>query len=149
MKRIVTYSTAVAALAALALAAPALAGPKGPGIVKVSSSSLGKILVNGSGRTLYMFTKDRRNKDRCVSVRGCTGVWPPLLTKGKPIAAAGAKSTMLGTIKLPNGTMQVTYNGSPLYTYIGDSAPHDTSYVGTPEFGGVWYAVNSAGRAVK
>ena len=75
MKRIVTYSTALAALAALALAAPALAGPKGPGIVKVSSSSLGKILVNGSGRTLYMFTKDRRNKDRCVSVQGCTGVW--------------------------------------------------------------------------
>ena len=114
----------------------------------MSSSSLGKILVNGSGRTLYMFTKDRRNKDRCVSVQGCTGVWPPLLTKGKPVARAGAKSAMLGTIKLPGGTMQVTYNGWPLYTYVGDSAPHETSYVGVSQFGGIWNALNSAGRLV-
>ena len=143
------HSTALAALAALALAAPAVAGPRGPGIVKVSGSSLGKILVNGGGRTLYMFTRDRRNKDRCAGVQGCLGVWPPLLTKGKPIARGGAKSALLGTIKLSDGTMQVTYNGWPLYTYVGDATPHQTSYVGINQFGGLWYALNSAGGLVK
>ena len=149
MKRIVVPSAALAALAGLALAAPAGAAAKGPATVKVANSSLGKILVNGSGRTIYMFTKDGRNKDRCVTTQGCTSIWPPLTTKGKPAARSGAKASLLGTIKLPSGSLQVTYAGHPLYTYSGDVMPHQTDYVGTPEFGGTWFAVSSTGGKVK
>jgi predicted lipoprotein with Yx(FWY)xxD motif len=149
VKRIVVPSAALAALAGLALAVPAGAAAKGPATVKVSNSSLGKILVNGSGRTLYMFTKDGRGKDRCATIQGCTSVWPPLTTKGKPVARSGAKASLLGTIKLPGGSQQVTYAGHPLYTYSADVMPHETDYVGSPQFGGTWYAVSSAGGKVK
>lgn len=149
MKRTVIRSAALAAFAGLALAAPAGAAAKGPAIVKVSGSSLGKILVNGSGRTLYMFTRDGRGKDRCITIQTCTSIWPPLTTKGKPVARSGAKASLLGTIKLPGGSLQVTYAGHPLYTYAGDVMPHETDYVGAPQFGGIWYAVSSTGGKVK
>jgi predicted lipoprotein with Yx(FWY)xxD motif len=149
VKRIVVPSAALAALAGLALAVPAGAAAKGPATVKVANSSLGKILVNGSGRTVYMFTKDGRNKDHCVTIKTCTSVWPPLTTKGKPVARSGAKASLLGTIKLPNGSLQVTYAGHPLYTYSADVMPHETDYVGSPQFGGTWYAVSSTGGRVK
>jgi predicted lipoprotein with Yx(FWY)xxD motif len=150
VKRSLSPSVALAALATLALtlAAPAGASAKGPATVKVSNSILGKILVNGSGRTLYMFTKDGRGKDRCATSRGCASVWPPLTTNGKPIARSGAKSSLLGTIRLPNRSLQVTYAGHPLYTYSADLMPHETDYVGSPQFGGTWYAVSSAGGKV-
>jgi predicted lipoprotein with Yx(FWY)xxD motif len=149
VKRIVVPSAALAALAGLAMAAPAGAAAKGPATVKVASSSLGKILVNGSGRTVYMFSKDGRNKDRCATIQTCTSIWPPLTTKGKPVARSGAKASLLGTIKLPSGSLQVTYAGHPLYTYSADVMPHETDYVGTPQFGGTWYAVSSTGGKVK
>jgi predicted lipoprotein with Yx(FWY)xxD motif len=149
VKRIVLPSAALAALAGLALAVPAGAAAKGPATVKVAISSLGKILVNGSGRTVYMFSKDGRNKDRCVTIQSCTSIWPPLTTKGKPVARSGAKASLLGTIKLPSGSLQVTYAGHPLYTYSADVMPHETDYVGTPQFGGTWYAVSSTGGKVK
>ena len=148
MKRSVIPFVVPAALGALALAVPAGAAAKGPATVKVSNSSLGRILVDGGGRTLYMFTKDRRGKDRCVTIQGCTSVWPPLTTNGKPVARSGAKASLLGTIKLPNGRLQVTYAGHPLYTYSADVMPHETDYVGSPQFGGTWYAVSSTGGKV-
>lgn len=148
MKRILIPLAAIGVLA-LALAAPALAGPKGPATIKVSSSPLGKILVNGSGRTVYMFTKDPRKKDKCFAIAGCAATWPAVLTKGKPLAKSGARGSLLGTIKLPNGNQQVTYAGHPLYTYSGDLQGHETDYVGFPQFGGTWYAISAAGRTVK
>jgi len=139
----------IVAIAALTLAAPALAGSKGAATVKVSNSSLGKILVDGGGRTLYMFTRDRHNKDKCFAVRSCAATWPPLTTSAKPHARAGAKSSLLGTISLPNGSKQVTYAGHPLYVYSGDSQSHETDYVRAQQFGGTWYAVSSTGGSVK
>ena len=59
------------------------------------------------------------------------------------------RRSLLGTIKLPNGARQVTYAGHPLYTYIGDSGPGDTSYVGVSQFGGRWFALTAAGHIVK
>ena len=146
MKRIVLPS---AAIAVLALAASAPASSNSRATVKAGNTSLGKILERKSGFTLYEFTRDRRNKDTCVSVRGCTATWPPLTTGGKPIAGTGVKSSLLGTITLAHGVKQVTYAGHPLYTYSGDSGPGQTGYVGTPEFGGTWYAGNAAGHVVK
>lgn len=143
MKRmIIGLSVAVALLAAAVAEA---AGSK----VQVRHTSLGSVLANGRGFTLYTFTRDGRGRDRCVSVSGCTGVWPVLKTSGSPIAGNGVRRSLLGTIKLAGGTRQVTYAGHPLYTYVGDSGPGQTSYVGFHQFGGTWYAINAAGRIVR
>lgn len=146
MKRTLIALTCLIALAA-AGAASAAGGHRAK--LQLRKTSLGKILVNRQGFTLYEFTKDRRNMDACVSVAGCTRVWPPLTTSGKAMAGAGVKASLIGTITLPGGVKQTTYAGHPLYTYVGDNGPGQTDYVGTPEFGGTWYAVNAAGHAVK
>ena len=114
-----------------------------------STKKFGKILDNSKGFTIYAFTKDSRNKNACQNIGGCQGAWPPVVTTGKPVAGAGVKQSLLGTIKLKNGKTQVTYNGHPLYTYIGDSSPHETTYVNLFQFGGYWPAVNAAGALVK
>ena len=106
-------------------------------------------LVNSHGRTLYGFTRDSRNKDRCVTTSGCTSTWPVAASTGKPTAGPGVKSSKLSTITLSNGSRQVTYAGHPLYTYVGDSSAGETDYVGRQQFGGTWLAVNGAGKLIK
>jgi predicted lipoprotein with Yx(FWY)xxD motif len=145
MKRISILFTCIAVLAA---ASAALAAGH-PAKLKLGKTSLGKIVETGRGSTVYMFTRDSRKKDSCVKVSGCTSVWPPVTTTGRPVAAPGIKRGLLGTITLPSGAKQVTYAGHPLYRYIADSGPGDTSYVGFAEFGGSWFALNGAGHAVK
>ena len=142
-------------LAALVAAAPLVlvpfasaAGPR-PAKVQLRSTSVGRVLANGSGFTLYVFTRDRKSMDSCVMISGCTSVWPVLKTGGKPVPGAGLKAGFLGTITLAHGVEQVTYAGRPLYGYIGDSGPGQTGYVGTPQFGGTWYAINAAGKLVR
>ena len=79
--------------------------------VQLRNTSLGKILVNASGFTLYSFTKDPRNKNTCVKISGCTEIWRGLSTTAKPIAGSGVKDSLLSTITLPGGTKQVIYAG--------------------------------------
>jgi predicted lipoprotein with Yx(FWY)xxD motif len=117
--------------------------------VKLVHTSLGPILVDGSGSTLYLFTRDRRGKDRCAGVSGCLGVWPALTTREKPVAGPKLRSSLLGTIELHGDVRQVTYAGHPLYTYALDFGPRSTLYVGSYEYGGSWYAVNASGKAVR
>jgi predicted lipoprotein with Yx(FWY)xxD motif len=117
--------------------------------VHVVRTSSGSLLVNSAGFTLYLFTADRRNSDRCVKVSGCLGVWPALTVSGKPTAGKGARSSLLGTIRLPNGHRQVTYAGHPLYRYTGDGAPASTGYLGFSSFGGAWDGVSPSGHAVR
>jgi predicted lipoprotein with Yx(FWY)xxD motif len=117
--------------------------------VKLVKTRLGKILVDGAGFTLYMFTHDRRNQDRCVQESGCLGIWPALTASGKPTGGPGVRTKLLGTIKVRGVGRQVTYAGHPLYTYLFDSGHHSTYYVGVNEYNGRWYAVNAAGKAVK
>jgi predicted lipoprotein with Yx(FWY)xxD motif len=116
--------------------------------LQLRHTSLGTILVNGGGHTLYLFTRDSRNHDRCASTAGCTGIWPMLTTTGTPTVGRGVKRSLVGTITVA-GARQVTYAGHPLYTYIGDAGPGDTSYVGQSQFGGKWYALNATGNLVK
>lgn len=149
MKRVLITLVAVAALApAAAAAATHSARAAGAATVQLRTTRLGKILVNSRGFTLYMFTADSSRHDRCVSIRGCTGVWPVLGSR-RPTAGSGVKASLLGTIRLPGGVSQVTYAGHPLYTYVADSGPGQTSYVGIKQFGGFWYGVNAAGGTVK
>jgi predicted lipoprotein with Yx(FWY)xxD motif len=145
MKRISLLFTCIALLAAASAALAAGSAAK----LKLGRTSLGKIVQNGRGFTVYMFTRDHRNNDSCVKLSGCTGVWPAVTTSGRPMIGPGLKRNLIGTITLPSGAMQVTYAGHPLYRYIGDSGPGDTSYVGFSEFGGSWFALNAAGHAVK
>ena len=117
--------------------------------VQLHSTSLGKILVNSSGFTLYEFTRDAHDMNSCVKVSGCAKVWPALSTSGKPTAGSGVKASLLSTITLPGGAKQVTYAGHPLYTYAPSSERAETAYVGVKFFGGTWDAVNASGGAVK
>jgi predicted lipoprotein with Yx(FWY)xxD motif len=137
-------------MAMVALTAVALANSKPRGTtIKLGNTSVGKILTKNSGFTIYVFTRDKKNRDSCVKLRGCAAIWPPVTTKAKPIAGRGIKASLLGTIKLPNGSLQVTYNGKPLYGYSADFSPRQTDYVGTPQFGGTWYAIDANGKVVK
>ncbi len=83
--------------------------------VSATSSKLGKILVDTTGRTLYLFLKDKGTASTCS--RACATVWPPLVTEGKPQTGPGASAPLLGTTKRTDGKVQVTYHGHPLYFY--------------------------------
>jgi predicted lipoprotein with Yx(FWY)xxD motif len=141
-----TALAAAVALAAVLMHAQSAGASTRP-TVKLAQSSLGKILVTGRGRTLYVFTRDSRNTDRCMKISGCTSVWPLLTSAQKPTGGPGVKASLLGSIALPHRTVrQVTYAGHPLYTYSGDSGPAQTDYVGFPMFGGTWPALTASGK---
>jgi predicted lipoprotein with Yx(FWY)xxD motif len=146
MKRIVLATVVVLGVIAFA-AVTAAASTSGTTKVDVRKTSLGKILVNSKGHTLYMFAPDKHGKSTCYG--SCAKYWPALLVTGKPSAGAGVKASLLGVTMRKNGTHQVTYNGHPLYTYVGDSAAGKTSGEGLNLSGGLWWAVSPAGKAVK
>ena len=104
---------------------------------------LGVILVGANGNTLYVFTRDERNKSNCSG--GCAQTWPPHKTVGDPTAGEGVTASILGTITRADGSTQVTYNGRPLYCFANDEKPGDTNGQGV---GGVWFVVSAAGDAV-
>ncbi len=134
---------------AVATQPPASGGAAGAGagaqIGLANNPRLGSIVVDGSGRTLYILTKDTPNTSTCYD--GCSQVWPPLLaTNGSPNATAGVSGSMIGTALRTDGTTQVTYNGWPLYYFSGDQAPGDTNGQGIQS---VWFAVSPSGNPVK
>jgi predicted lipoprotein with Yx(FWY)xxD motif len=115
------------------------------GIVSAAKvSDLGTILVDSQGRTLYDFHKDKGATSSCYGA--CAGAWPPLLTKGNPQAQGPAERSMLGTTKRKDGTVQVTYNGWPLYTYVGDQNPGEANGNDIDQFGAEWYALQPNGQ---
>lgn len=107
-------------------------------------SGLGTVLVDSEGMTVYLFTPDKGTESTCYG--GCESAWPPVVAEGKPTAGEGATSSALGTTKRKDGTMQVTYNGHPVYTFSGDTAPGEA--VGQ-EDDGTWFVIDEAGEAVK
>ena len=118
----------------------------GKGSVALASTKLGKVLVDGNGRTLYLFEADKGTMSNCDGA--CASAWPPLTTSGKPTAGAGVAAAKLGTAKRPDGTTGVTYAGHPLYTYAGDGAPGQTAGEGLTDYGAPWYALSAAGKTV-
>jgi predicted lipoprotein with Yx(FWY)xxD motif len=135
--------TAIAAIAAMTASASVAAKTR----VNVRTTSLGKILVTAQGRTLYLFAPDKRGKSTCYG--SCASYWPPLLVTGKPTAGTGVKASLLGVTVRKDGKHQVTYNGHPLYAYVGDTAAGKTSGEGLDLSGGLWWVVSPAGTAVK
>jgi predicted lipoprotein with Yx(FWY)xxD motif len=118
-----------------------------PGVkIAVRQSDYGRILVTGRGRTLYLFEKEKRAKTECYGA--CASAWPPQLTKGAPVAAAGIRQGLLGTTERRNGKRQVTYAGHPLYLY----APEDPGEIlcqNVSEFGGLWLIVRPGGKPIR
>jgi predicted lipoprotein with Yx(FWY)xxD motif len=115
--------------------------------VGVASSGLGRILVDGRGRTLYLFEKDKRGKSVCTGQ--CAGFWPPLIASSRSLATAGAKASLLGTTKRADGRVQVTYNHHPLYTFVKDMRKGQTNGEALDVFGAKWYALSPAGAKVE
>ena len=110
---------------------------------------LGVVLINTSGRTLYVFMKDKHSRVTCTG--SCASFWPPLKWKssGKPTAGGAAKSGLLAWDKNPGGGKVVTYNHWPLYTYSGDSAAGQANGWNQNLNGGKWYVISPAGTVVK
>jgi predicted lipoprotein with Yx(FWY)xxD motif len=151
MKRAYIFLTVALAGAASAAAmadargnSPA-AGASHAATVQLRHTKLGNILVGSSGHTLYEFTRDHGDKSSCAGISGCSAIWPALKASGKPTAGSGVKASLLST----TSGHQVTYAGHPLYAYAADAGPGETAYVGAKSFGGMWYAVNASGGAVK
>jgi predicted lipoprotein with Yx(FWY)xxD motif len=114
--------------------------------VRVAKSSLGSILVNSSGRTLYLFRADSGGMSACTGA--CATAWPPLLASGTPTAGSGLIASKLGTITRSGGSRQVVYNGHPLYLFIMDTKPGQTSGQGVTAFGAAWFVVSPAGNEI-
>lgn len=155
MKRKITLLIAVAALAGAALAAAAFgdtssaAPPRASkgALVALGKTSLGQVLVNARGRTLYLFEKDKRGKSACYGA--CAAYWPPLLSTAKPRPGRGIRASSLGLTKRTDGKLQVTYAGHPLYTFFGDKRAAQTTGEGLTDFGAAWDVVSATGRAVE
>ena len=110
--------------------------------VAVASSTLGNILVDGDGRTLYAFTKDKGDQSVCSG--DCATSWPALT--GPATAGTGVQASLLSTSMQANGKSQVTYGGKPLYYFAGDAKPGDTN---GQDVGNVWFALTADGELVK
>jgi predicted lipoprotein with Yx(FWY)xxD motif len=149
-----TLVATAAALAAVATLAFLLLHPMGSDaaqssgpIVSTASTSLGRVLVNSGGRTLYLFSRDKNDKSACSGM--CAKFWPPLIAAGKPRASAGVRASLLGRTKRADGRMQVTYNRHPLYTFVKDTKKGQTHGEGLTAFSGQWNAVSPAGTKVE
>jgi predicted lipoprotein with Yx(FWY)xxD motif len=118
------------------------------GTVETAKTKLGTVLVASNGRTLYRFTVDSKDINRCSGNATCNKYWPALLMKAgtKPTAGPGAKAALLGTIKAPHGKVQVTYAGYPLYFFAGDKS---AGQAGGQGFDSKWYVVNTNGGLIK
>ena len=116
--RLRVVATVVVGVALAALVASAQAAPGTAARLSVHSTEYGKALFGPSGKVVYVFGADHGSTSRCYGV--CAAAWPPLLTTAAPLAGPGVETKLLGTTKRKNGTLQVTYNGHPLYYYSAD-----------------------------
>ena len=113
-------------------------------IAVASVGDLGKVLVDSKGFTLYYFKKDKGGKSACYGA--CAEGWPPLTTEGAAKGMGGVQASKLDTTKRKDGTMQVTYAGWPLYTYVVDKKPGEANGNDIDAFGGEWYALHANGE---
>ena len=158
-----TFLAGVAAVALIALAATGCGGGSGGGtpaavvspktasgqpatIGMANVASLGNVLVDSQGRTVYLFQKDSGTKSACLGA--CASAWPPIRANGSPTVGSGLNASLAGTASRSDGKPQVTYNGHPLYLFSDDQKPGDANGQGSTAFGGGWFALNAAGGHV-
>ncbi len=142
-----TPSTTQPSASTSSTSAPSTSGSGSTAVVDTATvPGLGTILVNSSGRTLYLFTTDKQGPSTCTGP--CLVAWPALVASGHPTAGSGVSASLLGTVQNANGTTQVTYNRWPLYTFVGDRAPGQARGQGNLTSGGYWWVLNPSGAAV-
>jgi predicted lipoprotein with Yx(FWY)xxD motif len=115
-------------------------------VISTQAGSAGAFLTAGSGRAVYLWAADGMNMSACSGA--CAAAWPPVPATGTLTAAGGAKASDLGTITRSDGTKQVTYDGHPLYYFVGDSAAGQTNGQGSDNFGAKWWLVASSGAKI-
>jgi predicted lipoprotein with Yx(FWY)xxD motif len=112
--------------------------------VATARTGLGTVLVDADGMTLYIFDPDGQGPSTCFE--GCAASWPPLIAD-QPVGGDGVDGGLLGTAaREDDGTMQVTYDGWPLYRWAGDSQPGDTTGQGVQD---AWWAMAPDGRPIR
>ena len=131
--------------ASSASTSPSAAAPAAT-VSVATNTALGKILVDGSGRTLYLFEADKGTASTCYGA--CATYWPPLLISGAPQAGTGINASLLGTTKRNDGAIEVTYGGHPLYYVVTDHNPGDATGQGVNNFGAPWDVVGPDGNQV-
>lgn len=120
-------------------------GGSGSASVKAGNvSGFGSALTTSDGTPVYVFSGDKHGASSCNGA--CAKQWPPVTVSGSPSAGSGAQSGLLSTYKRQDGTMQVVYNGHPLYTHAGSSPA--ASVAGSAANGGIWYLVSPAGKPI-
>src|SRR2546423_2285102 len=153
MKRALMTLLVPFALAACGTAATNYGGgsapssPSGSATISVQGSSLGQILVDGNGKTLYLFEADTSAQSTCSGA--CAQAWPPVTTSGAPKAAGGASASLLGTSARSDGTTQVTFGGHPLYSFTGDTKPGDTNGEGSTALAAGWDLLSPTGGKIE
>ena len=123
-------------------AAPQAGAAGGASGLHVADTSLGRVLVDASGRTVYLLTADGRNRSTCSA--SCLQLWPAVTPGG-----GHGVSAQVGATATPGGPMTATVAGHPVYTFSQDHGPGDVNGEGLQEFGGTWYAVSVGGTAVR
>ncbi|MFF0416116.1 hypothetical protein ACFYUY_37515 [Kitasatospora sp. NPDC004745] len=130
--------------AAPAATTPAPAGGDSSAVrlVAAKSATLGPIVTDTAGRTLYRFDKDTAKPSATTCVDACAAKWPPV-TSPDAVQVTGVESGLVGSVTRPDGTKQVTLNGWPLYRFAGDTAAGQTNGQGV---GGTWFASTPEGK---
>jgi predicted lipoprotein with Yx(FWY)xxD motif len=116
-------------------------------VLGVASTSLGDVLVDGQGLTVYMLTADSPKHSSCSS--DCLEYWPPVAAPSSGAPSVSGISATLDVTKSTSGESMLTANGWPLYTFANDQAPGDVNGEGVQTFGGTWYALSPAGQPIK
>jgi predicted lipoprotein with Yx(FWY)xxD motif len=140
---IVTIIAIVAVITATSGATKKTATRPASSAISVRQTPVGKALVDANGRTLYLFAGDRPDSSR-LSAAG-QAVWPPFTSSRLPAGAGGATAGLIGTIA---ASKQIAYDGHPLYYYVGDRRPGQTSGQGLNQFGARWYTLTAVGNAI-
>lgn len=115
--------------------------------IGTTKTSLGTFLVGPDGKSLYLFEADTSSQSTCSGA--CAQGWPPLTTAGPPVGGSGVMPSLLSTSPRSDGTMQVTYNGHPLYYYVGDTKAGQTNGEGLQAFGAGWDVLSTAGNKIE
>jgi predicted lipoprotein with Yx(FWY)xxD motif len=114
--------------------------------VSLRKLNVGNALVDSQGRTLYLFEADKGPMSTCNGA--CASLWPPDRTSAKPKAGPGVDAAKLGTTKRSDGTLEVTYNGHPLYRYAPDTKAGQDAGQGLNQFGAKWYVLAASGSKI-
>jgi predicted lipoprotein with Yx(FWY)xxD motif len=120
---------------------------KATGTLQLARTDAGMALVDPRGRTLYAFAADSKGHSACTG--SCATYWPPTPASALPKAAPKGVTATLGQITRPDGSKQLTVDGFPMYTYVGDSRPGQAKGQGLNESGGLWWVVSGSGAWVK